>query len=563
MSILAMICTEQSSAVNQTIRGSAVGTDSSLLANSYVMLVEPTDQSSNNFVLQPIKITTTDSQGNFQFDNLLPREYQIVAEQTPATALPAAYVDDTDPGVVSPQISDDYFVLSENLNTEIKSKTRSDYAGSFIALRAESAGDIVWQSTPTVTIIGPCIIQAKAWCKMAQIEHPTYGSQSYIQQIVFENPGLGYDWSDVRIEINGFGRDINSQQLGWEEINWFRNGDIGWVQNSSERSLDINRFGVTNFGPILAVTREDFLWWTRFLTSDKVYVKSPSIGGFSYVPRHWEVIVYLPEPDPFDPLNPNYFSSNDAVSYPWGSTAAVNLPPYLKPGTYQDQEPEITRFDIVPNNSSSLPDLEQNYGLAQFINGLQKVLAQGISAAANDITGTVDGQSLYFNMLYGANNSVDQAYRDGEFGPVNSAQARLAVDQLKGYLGKEFLVRPVFLSGNVQNYLSGAQTFNTNTRVQASLSGAAIEEIVGAAAQVANALYQGAQAIDNAISGVAPNLYNSVSREWRSLKRQNWGAAQTDPPAWLVGKNFVGNLNSGQTVTYNFNSSGYTRTVSP
>jgi hypothetical protein len=250
----------------------------------------------------------------------------------------------------------------------------------------------------------------------------------------------------------------------------------------------------------------------------------------------------------------------------WSETSLGEIlypDPLIRPYTLQTQDPGTASSDITQDNSSTLPDLQQNYGLAQFINGLQKVFTQGIAAAAEDITGTVNGTALYFEMIYGNNNSVQSALRAGVFGPPNSAEARAIVNDLKGYLGKEFLVRPVFLSGDVQNFLGAAQTFNTNTRVQSGLSGLVTENLVTAASAVANALYQGAQAIDNTLSGVSPNLYNSVSREWRGLKQQNWGAAQTAPPSWLVDKSFQSSLSTGQTVTYTFNSSGYNRTVSP
>lgn len=573
MSISAIINSIQPSVANQTIQGSAVGDDSSPLANAYVMLVKPTNQSNNNFVLQPIKIATTDSQGNFQFDNLPPGEYQTIVEQTPAAAAPAAYID---PNAVSPQLSDNYVVFNEDLNSEIKPKIRNDHIGSIVGLPVPN--NVQWSGPPTVTVLGNCTIPAQVRCEVmitqSEFSPPIYS----IIQYVIENPGQGYSirGTDGNIGTEGsFAWQVSGSDITYGAVTLvsasqhhplavggggFNDTYYISIQTNGARdyaeNLPVGFFAVW---PLLATEPGDFNRWVSFYASNRRFLAFNTEGA--------EV---------------EYCSQNDLGPGGWwrsesgmvlhgkpisGIPTCSEIPfPLIRPYTLQTPGTGIANVDIAQNNSSTLPNLEQNYGLAQFINGLQQAFAQGISAAVvgtvGEVTGTVDGAPLYFDMIYG-NNSVQSALRAGEFGDPNSAEARAIVNDLKGYLGKEFLVRPVFISGHVQNVLSAAQTFNTNTRVQSGLSGLISESIVLFAAAVANSLYQGAQAIDNAVSGVSPNLYNSISREWRGLKQQSWGAAQVNPPSWLVNKSFQSSLSTGQTVTYAFNPGGYTRTVSP
>lgn len=590
MSISAIINSIQPSVANQTIQGSAVGDDSSPLANAYVMLVKPTNQSNNNFVLQPIKIATTDSQGNFQFDNLPPGEYQTIVEQTPAAAAPAAYID---PNAVSPQLSDNYIVLNEDLNSEIKPKIRNNHIGSLVGV--SYFVNSIWYGEPTITIGGNCTVPAVIRVVMEPIppvfyqvpdpenslisidgpdEVPWLAGRSAVKQVVIENPGQGYSVygtdgnlgtdGSIYIELLGLRRhsvavdlDLEQDAELWASVNnpvlnrrWAapegetggNESDSNWF-NTQTLGRDKNVLNVlAGVAPVLATEPGDFNRWVSIYASDyrmfsfaTPWARNLLVRGVQYLPNSQQTYVVYPAP-------------------------------LIRPYTLQTPGTGIANVDIAQNNSSTLPNLEQNYGLAQFINGLQQAFAQGISAAVvgtvGEVTGTVDGAPLYFDMIYG-NNSVQSALRAGEFGDPNSAEARAIVNDLKGYLGKEFLVRPVFISGHVQNVLSAAQTFNTNTRVQSGLSGLISESIVLFAAAVANSLYQGAQAIDNAVSGVSPNLYNSISREWRGLKQQSWGAAQVNPPSWLVNKSFQSSLSTGQTVTYAFNPGGYTRTVSP
>jgi hypothetical protein len=589
---ISIINSIQPSAANQTIQGSAVGADSSVLANSYVMLVRPTNQSSNNFVLQPIRITTTDAEGNFRFDNLPPGEYQTIVEQTPASAAPAAYLD---PDAVSPQISDNYVVLNDDLSSETKPKIRNDHIGSLIGLPVVGFAGGMWTEPPTITVLGNCTIPAQVRCKTITVPGIMTAPGVYepnfhyvVTQIVIENPGQGY---------SVYGTDGN---LGTEgSLNWIISGsyydqfpndgistdnisiDTQYVRANdffSISSIQTNGAqepnpalpeGSDSGWPYLATEPGDFNRWVSIYASNgrRVGPTTCSVitfdgtmpwtrrGGW-YRTESIMVIHAQVWPDGQD-------EQGTTIYVPITPTCAETPIPLIRPYTLQNQDPGTASSDITQANSSTLPDLQQNYGLAQFLNGLQKVFAQGIAAAAEDITGKVGGTALYYDMMYGANDSVQEALRAGVFGPPNSAEARVAVNELKGYLGKEFLVRPVFLSGDVQNFLESAQTFNANARVQAGLGAGFNESIVTLASVVANALYQGLQAIDNTLSGVTPNLYNSVSREWRGLKQQNWGAAQTAPPSWLVDKSFQSSLSTGQTVTYTFNSSGYNRTVSP
>jgi hypothetical protein len=189
--------------------------------------------------------------------------------------------------------------------------------------------------------------------------------------------------------------------------------------------------------------------------------------------------------------------------------------------------------------------------------------------APNAYVGTFDGTTLYHHAVYGPDGAI-QHYTAGDFGPVGSLQAIQQLDAIKGYLGREFLVKGAVQGAQydaIKAILDTAVSENTSVRVSQMLVDNNLTSIpVSATSAVIGFLvnigYQSKQAWDVAQTSNTP-LYRSIINEFWSLGRQTLGEAYVTPPAWLNGKTYTGTLGNGSTVQYTFSGSGYNRTVTP
>jgi len=216
-------------------------------------------------------------------------------------------------------------------------------------------------------------------------------------------------------------------------------------------------------------------------------------------------------------------------------------------------------LNIIPNKPRSL--------------GLYKFLKNVVSKATNALIDSAlnfDG-GVYNKVLYNDVNSLQDRYNRGEFGPKNSPEALFVLDSVKGYLGRELLVKPVIQQVTLSNYLQNAidnytsqtpavQKFLTNALQQG-------ESAIAARASVfAEVLYQGKQFFYDDIKlsiDENKNLALLAVHEMTNFYGQVSGAVSENPPPYLVGKTFTGATLDGSTVTFEFNSTGYTRTVTP
>jgi hypothetical protein len=192
-----------------------------------------------------------------------------------------------------------------------------------------------------------------------------------------------------------------------------------------------------------------------------------------------------------------------------------------------------------------------------------------LANAPTDYTGLYGGTTLYHRAVYGTGGAVER-YSAGDFGPVGSLQAIRQLDAIKGYLGREFLVKAAVQGAQydaIKAILDTAVSENTSVRVSQMLVDNNLTSIpVSATSAVIGFLvnigYQSTQAWEVAQTSNTP-LYKSIINEFYSLGRQTLGELYVAPPAWLNGKTYTGTLGNGDTVQYTFSSSSYTRTVTP
>lgn len=576
-------------AFDQVIEGTVTGMDSSALADRYVMLVQPIRTDPVNpsaFTLQPIRIARTTVQGEYSFGPLSPGEYQLLTEEDPALDLPLPAVA---PGTLPPGLGLSALDLNHNLQTQIQDTlSTGPRIGSLVGINVMMGPTLdvpplnpggepqfapwppVWATEPTVTIHGNCTEQAQVRCLMVEPEPVFAPGELRIGQFVITNPGKGYS-------IYGSDGQLGTAGSYYWEISGTEFAPAGFVPRAMTGQGDISQNNPAWLGVHSGLNNNPYLNLAidgRIPPGGSPF--GESFGDINTDGDRWRVPTLATLTGDFANAVATYASDYQVFigpEYPPGhvrtalvfSNSAFSRPTaLLLPGTYLGRIGPVNELNLELPTSLALTDLEQTYGLAQFINGLQKKMIDALDTAVTDVTGVGQGGvPLYFDIMYGANNSVQKSLRQGEFGDPNSAAARLQVNLLKGYLGKELLIRPVLLDDTVPAYLGDAQLENSNSRVQAVLAELATDSITNVAAIVANILYQGTQAIANTISGVTPNLFQSVSREWRSLTQQSFGSLQDTPPSWLQGQSFAATLGTGQTVTYTFNPTGYTRVVSP
>lgn len=223
----------------------------------------------------------------------------------------------------------------------------------------------------------------------------------------------------------------------------------------------------------------------------------------------------------------------------------------------------------VNNTTYSRKTTTGETGWAKFKKSLTDTLPEKLASAPTDYVGTFSGTTLYHRAVYGSGGAVER-YAAGDFGPVGSIQAKLQLDAIKGYLGREFLVKGALQGAaydSVKAILDLAVSENTSVRVAQMLADNNLTSIplTATAAVVGFAInigYQSKQAWDVAQTSNTP-LYRSIINEFWSLGRQTLGEASLTPPAWLNGKTYTGSLGNGSTVEYTFSSGGYNRTVTP
>jgi hypothetical protein len=208
-------------------------------------------------------------------------------------------------------------------------------------------------------------------------------------------------------------------------------------------------------------------------------------------------------------------------------------------------------------------------GWSNFKKSLTDTVPEKLATAPTDYTGLYGGTTLYHRAVYGTGGAVER-YAAGDFGPVGSIQAKMELDAIKGYLGREFLVKGSVQGAAydaVKSILDTAVSENTSVRVSQMLVDNGLTSIpLSATAAVVGFLvnigYQSKQAWDVAQTSNTP-LYKSIINEFWSLGRQTLGEVYVAPPAWLNGKTYSGTLGNGDTVQYTFSSSNYTRQVNP
>ena len=204
-----------------------------------------------------------------------------------------------------------------------------------------------------------------------------------------------------------------------------------------------------------------------------------------------------------------------------------------------------------------------------FTQNLVDKTANMMTNSTNDYVGTFSGSTLYHTAIYGVGGAV-QAYNAGEFGPVGSVQAIMELDAIKGYLGREFLVKATLQGVEfdaIKGILDTAISDNNSVRVARFIldnnltlgSNSATSAFVGF---LLNFGYQGVQAWEETKTNNQP-LWKNIYKEFWSLGRQTLGEAALTPPAWLNGKSFNGTLGNGDAVRYTFNPGSYTRQVNP
>jgi len=251
---------------------------------------------------------------------------------------------------------------------------------------------------------------------------------------------------------------------------------------------------------------------------------------------------------------------------PWNSTAYgfdINVSP---PSPYS----ECIGWDNNINDTQHGPLATTGQkGWSNFKKEFTDTMSEKIASGITGYVGTFGDTTLYHNAVYGT-GGAEQRYSAGDFGPVGSIEAKMQLDAIKGYLGREFLVKGSVQGAaydSIKAILDTAVSENTSVRVAqmlvdnnlTSIPLSATSAVVGFAI---NIIYQSKQAWDVAQTSNTP-LYKSIINEFWSLGRQTLGEASLTPPAWLNGKTYTGTLGNGDTVRYTFSSGSYVRQVNP
>lgn len=281
--------------------------------------------------------------------------------------------------------------------------------------------------------------------------------------------------------------------------------------------------------------------------------------------------------------NGNIQSSNTSVasttsaflSFSTGHCAGTQTrPPWNNPayGFNGNNSPysECLEWIDAPNNTEhSRKTTTGETGWNKVKKSFTDTMPEKLASAPTNYTGLYGGTTLYHRAVYGTGGAVER-YAAGDFGPVGSIQAKMELDAIKGYLGREFLVKGSVQGAQydaIKSILDTAVSENTSVRVAqmlvdnnlTSIPLSATSAVIGF---LVNIGYQSKQAWDVAQTSNTP-LYKSIINEFWSLGRQTLGEVYVTPPAWLNGKTYTGTLGNGDTVQYTFSGSGYNRTVTP
>jgi hypothetical protein len=231
--------------------------------------------------------------------------------------------------------------------------------------------------------------------------------------------------------------------------------------------------------------------------------------------------------------------------------------------------------DVPDNTEHSRKATTGESAWSNFTENLGAQVQRMMYNSSNDYVGTFANDDLYATAVYGV-GGAKSAYDAGEFGPVGSIGAVREFDAIKGYMGREFLVKATLQGVEfdaIKGILDTAISDNNSRRVANFIldngltpgSSTATNVMV---AFVANFLYQNTQAFAETFGTQQTPinnqpLYKNIIKELFSLGRQTLGSASLTPPAWLNGKTYTGTLGNGDTVQYTFSSGSYVRQVNP
>jgi hypothetical protein len=462
---------------------------------------------------------------------------------------------------------------------------------------------------------------AKVWLKMGDYPEirgtsswSAYRSSGYkvIDHFVIEDPGSLYDTSTTDVIVWGKRVDIdatgNVTTTVMEGSSILSLAPITFANSDTEANVIINSDRLTGAAqtPLImtsggaTLARDEYLPPYTVDPSSSVSAGSkidflqlyPGVYGCHglSIPSGFPTFVYNKAigGDPTYAYYAAYPHMIPSATAPGGSYAPYGTTNYC-PGDN-------------PNANSSLTALRLTTGCAttataELKNRMQDFLGLNFDWGGASRTGFVYNKMIY-SSGFGDSPSVQEALRNGEFGDPESLTARYQVDIIKGYIGREFMIGSTLDSNGtetgktfqdqLQEYMDGVLNGTPCSNpvvdfLNFYLTAQTWSRTV-ALSLLANFSYQFQQAIWRAGFAFGQNLYPSGSsaqnpfaapkayydafwREMRNFGRQALGSLESNPPAWLVGKSYsstiVGGPDNGKTVQITFNSTGYTRTVTP
>jgi hypothetical protein len=483
-----------------------------------------------------------------------------------------------------------------------------------------SRDPIAWDPTdstyyPPKLVIGPPTASGspvRAWAKMG--DYPEIrGTSSWslyraaglkvIEQIVIESPGSLYDSANTNVYMWGKRVDLdatgNATTTTYSGNNLSSLVQIAFANSDAEANSIIASDNVSGAAqtPLIMDSSGGTIAKKEYL---EPYILDPGSGNSISANINY-----------FYNLSPSGTASCHGLSIPpgWPTWLYNNVPWYTNhawqiPGVYSSggASPPWGPYAKCPGDPVDDGTFEPSIPYQQNTSCLVTATHDIVNNMGNffglnfDWGGTSRTGFLYNKIIYTAGigeTSVDQAYKNGEFGAVGSLDARYQVDLIKGYVGREFMVGSTldsngtvygksfqdqlhdFMIGVVSNPCGSPVIDFLNT----FLSGVSWSRSV-AASLIINFGYQFGQAIQRGGWALGQNLDNSLNpmagpaagfdafwREMRNFGRQALGSLSANPPSWLVGKTFsstiVGGADNGKTVQVTFTSTGYTRTVTP
>lgn len=585
-----------------TIAGTLNLTDTSTATSGHLVYLAYTATSGST--LKYTRKTLTDSSGGYTFNNVKPGNYQIVADTKPYDQ-----VSPSDPKIVTS--ADNISVTDTEIKLGISNSAQTPSLGAIAAIGLGnsifSLGDIWLDNAPTVSIISSTgatpTRAASAWCKMTfPVKKRGFGNDQRdanrysialnlgaisLSQIVISDVGAGYVLRNEQPPpVYNYFAQLNNANVISVDI-WggqysttstvmlagIANGSL--VPSPSGETVTVDEGGIqktlnllyavsiTPLNEILsnvigADSYEQLYQYERDLSYYNAY--DGNGGG-----RGWRCIVSD---------NTKNWNSKPAGSTGWQLQPPQYRLPYVRTGTSNQNSgvPVALRFNVKPatarlsNPAKYYDEFGSMDATSKIVDALKNIWS-GISANPYDFagkyTGVKDGAPLYFDIVH---TRGEAALAAGEFGTPGSPEATWNFDLVKGYIGRELLVRAA-AEGVSGSYLSSIfdiiAATNTNPSVLDLINplrnfAMGSELVVGF---LANTVYQMQQAWGE--SDTASAIPGNILKELKSLGRQTVGTGMATPPDWLVGKSFSGTLSNGSTVNYTFNSGGYNRTVTP